>query len=98
MRRGLLFLTLLVPAVAAAKQKVVLSADKPLEGLIEKAIKSKYAVKTASVSPEPTSGDVKTACREAGGAIAVITAREGRGDNWTVMVLNGADGTPLTNF
>src|SRR5688572_12984633 len=97
MRLALLCLVLLAPALAAAKEKVVLDARKPIEGLIEKAIKSKYTVKDMSLSDEPTAGDVKNACREAG-AVAVITAREGRGDMWTVMVLNGADGSPLSSF
>ncbi len=88
----------LVPAVAlGAKPKVVLDAPKQVGPAIEKALKAKYQVVKKDVPDEPTAGDVKTACREAGGAIAVITARPG-GDLFTVMVLNGADGSPLATF
>ncbi|MBK7863096.1 MAG: hypothetical protein IPJ65_31700 [Archangiaceae bacterium] len=97
MRRVLLCAVLLVPALALAKAKVVLDAPKPIAALLEKALKAKYSVSKTSLSPEPTGGDVKAACREAGGAIAVVTARQG-GDLYTVMVLNGADGSPLSSF
>lgn len=97
MRRVLLGAVLLLPALAAAKQKIVLDAPKPVSALIEKALKSKYTIKKASLANEPTGGDVKAACREAGGAVAVVTARLG-GDLFTVMVLNGADGSPLSTF
>ena len=95
--RALLCFALLLPAAAVAKPKVVLDAPKPIAGALEKALKAKFDVKKASLAPEPTGGDVKTACREAGGAIAVVTARQG-GDLYTVMVLNGADGSPLATF
>ncbi len=88
---------LLVPALALAKPKVVLDAPKPIAPAIEKALKGKYDVKKAQLSADPTGGDVKAACRSAGGAIAVVTARQG-GDLFTVMVLNGADGSPLATF
>jgi len=95
--RALLLLAVLVPSLALAKPKVVLDAPKQVSAALEKALKAKFAVSKAQLAAEPTSGDVKTACRNAGGAIAVITARQG-GDLFTIMVLNGADGSPLTSF
>jgi hypothetical protein len=91
-------LLLLLPALAAAKPKIVLDAAKPMGPLLEKALKSKYAISKASLADSPTGGDVKNACREAGGAIAVVTARAGGGELVTIMVLNGADGSPLATF
>ncbi|MBL8955332.1 MAG: hypothetical protein JNK82_31450 [Myxococcaceae bacterium] len=97
--RSLLLVVLLAPALGlAAKPKVVLDAPKQIGPAIEKALKAKYAISKASLSSEPTGGDVKAACRAAGGAIAVVTARQGGGDLFTVMVLNGADGAPLATF
>ena len=98
MRALLVLAALSLPSLAlAAKPKVVLDAPKAVGAALEKALKGKYAVSKAQLAPEPTGGDVKDACRTAGGAIAVVTARQG-GDLYTVMVLNGADGSPLATF
>lgn len=94
---ALAFALLALPALAA-KPKVVLDAPKPVSPALEKALKAKYTITKTSLAPEPTGGDVKAACLDAGGAIAVITARPGGGDLYTVMVLNGADGSPLGSF
>ena len=96
MRALALVLLLSVPALAA-KQKVLVDAPKPVKALLEKQLKKTYTTAPVTLESEPSGGDVKQACLNAGGAIAVVTARLA-GGQYTVMVLNGANGDPLSSF
>jgi hypothetical protein len=97
MRAFVLALSLLaVPALAAGKTKVLIDAPKPVAALLAKTVKAKHTIGSASLSEEPTSGDVSKVCL-AQGAVAIITARA-TGDLYNFMVLNCADGSPLSTF
>jgi hypothetical protein len=97
MKRALLALVLAAaPALGAAKSKVLIDAPKPVAAEVTKALKAKHNTQNVTLSDEPTAGDVKNACLEHG-AIAIVTARQA-GSLMNFMVLNCADGGPLTTF
>lgn len=96
MRALLGCLLLAAPAFAAAKTKVLIDAPKPVAAVLSKALKAKHTIGNASVPEEPTAGDVNKACL-AQGAVAIVTARAA-GDLYNFMVLNCADGSPLSTF
>jgi hypothetical protein len=98
-RQSLLLMLLLAgTAFAAAKPKVVVDAPAPVKALLTAALKKKFTPVPSKkpMSEDPGAGEVKQTVRDAGG-IAVVTARVNNGV-WTVMVLNGADGSPLEQF
>ena len=82
-------------ALAAAKPKVLIDAPAPMKALLTNALKKKFTPVPAKkpLSDSPLGNEVKTAVREAG-AIGVVIARL-NGGSWSVLVLNGADGTVL---
>ena len=96
--RALVLVLLASSALAAGKPKVVVDAPAPLKALLTAALKKKFTPVPAkkALSDQPGAGEVKQAARDAG-AVAVVTARL-NGATWTVMALDGADGSPLEQF
>ena len=95
--RGLL-LVLLATSALAAKPKVIIDAPGPMKALLTKVLKKKFTPVPPKndIPDDPGANAVKQAVREAG-AVAVVTARL-EGGVWSVMALNGADGSPLEQF
>ena len=95
--RGLL-LVLLATSALAAKPKVIIDAPAPMKALLTKALKKKFTPvpPKANIPDEPGANAVKQAVRAAG-AVGLVTARL-EGGIWSVMALNGADGSPLEQF
>ncbi len=91
---AVLVVLLAMPALAA-KPRVLIDAPPALSKIITKLISKKYTptpLKKA-LSAEPTSKEVSDATRDFA-AVAVVQARL-VANQWSVRVLNGADGTPL---
>jgi hypothetical protein len=88
-------LLLCATVALGAKPKVVVDAPPPMNKLLTAALKKKFTPVAAKkpMSDEPLSNETKTVVREAGG-IGVVLARLS-GGAWSVLVLNGADGTVL---
>ena len=91
---AVLVVLLAVPALAA-KPRVLIDAPPALSKIITKLISKKYTPTPlkAPLSAEPTTKEVADATRDYA-AVAVVQARL-LGKQWSVRVLNGADGTPL---
>lgn len=95
----LLLATLIATAAfAAPKPKVIVDAPNPIKALITKALKKKFTpvAPKGNIPDDPGAAAVKQAVREAG-AVALVTAKL-EGGVWSVMALNGADGSPLEQF
>ncbi len=85
-------------AIAAPKPKVILDAPGPMKAVLTKVLKKKFTPvpPKGKLPNDPGANAVREAVR-ATGAVAIVTARLEAGV-WSVMALNGADGTPLEQF
>lgn len=85
-------------AIAAAKPKVIVDAPGPMKAVLTKVLKKKFTPvpPRGKIPDDPGANAVRDAARAAG-AVAIVTARL-EGGVWSVMALNGADGTPLEQF
>ena len=78
-----------------SKQAVIIDAPPAMAKLLQSTLSTRFnaSITRDALSDAPTSKEVRSVTSPAK-AIAVVLARPA-GDAWTIMVLNGADGTPL---
>lgn len=82
-------------AATSSRQAVVVDAPPAMAKLLQSTLGARFAVTVnrEALSDQPMAKEVRSVTAPAN-ALAVVMARAA-GDTWTLIVLNGADGTPL---